>query len=459
MLHQRAQLVGAMSRIVDVGVLIVSAVAAYHLRVWIYSPLSDWPEYVPVFGLMIAVWSVLLYWFEAHEAPVRPGMVCDVIRLLKVSVVGFLLAGAVIFAVRGHFISRLLVGVYAVVAFFFMLAGRCVLRFVLARTTFPERRVIVVADGPRADEIRAIVERERRRGVYVVDVVGRRALAARRADDPAAALSDLLSTTVVDEVIFDLNSFDMVRLTDLLLVCERLGVIAHVTFDLGGMKITRTPPPDLHGLPLLTFATIPHDERLLLVKRVFDIAVSAALLVLLSPVLALVALAVKLSSPGPLLFRQVRAGEHGRRFTIYKFRSMVANAESLQPALVGANEMTGPVFKIRADPRLTRIGRVLRRTSLDELPQLWNVLKGEMSIVGPRPAVPSEVARYESWQRRRLSMKPGLTCLWQVSGRSSIAFDRWMRLDLEYIETWSLGLDLRILIRTIPAVLTGRGAS
>lgn len=459
MLHQRAQLVGALSRIVDAGVLIVSAVAAYHLRVWIYSPLSDWPEYVPVFGLMIAVWSVLLYWFEAHEAPFRPGLVSDAIRLLKVSVVGFLLTGAVIFAVKGHFISRLLVGVYAVVAFVFVLIGRCALRFVLARTTFPERRVLIVADGPRADEIRAIVERERRRGVYVVDVVSMRALAASRQGDPAAALSHLLSTTVVDEVIFDLNSSDMVRLTDSLLVCERLGVIAHVTFDLGEMKITKTAPAELHGLPLLTFTTIPHDERLLLVKRVFDIAVSAALLVLLSPVLALVALAVKLSSPGPVLFRQVRAGEHGRRFTMYKFRSMVANAETLKAELAGANEMTGPVFKIRADPRLTRIGGALRRSSLDELPQLWNVLKGEMSIVGPRPAVPSEVARYEPWQRRRLSMKPGLTCLWQVSGRSSIAFDRWMRLDLEYIETWSLGLDLRILIRTISAVITGRGAS
>jgi lipopolysaccharide/colanic/teichoic acid biosynthesis glycosyltransferase len=183
------------------------------------------------------------------------------------------------------------------------------------------------------------------------------------------------------------------------------------------------------------------------------------MLVALSPVLALVVLAVKLTSPGPVLFRQIRFGARGRPFTMYKFRSMVADAEMFRAALAGANEVTGPVFKIREDPRLTAIGAFLRRTSLDELPQLWNVLRGEMSLVGPRPAVPSEVARYEPWQRRRLSMKPGLTCLWQISGRSRVAFDRWMRLDLEYVDRWSLGLDLWILVRTIPAVLSGRGAS
>ena len=459
MLHQRAQLVGTLCHVVDVSVLILSAAAAYHLRAWIRPPLSDWPEYVPVFTLMVVLWSLLLYWFKLYEAPTRTSLATDALGIFKVSVAGFLLAGAVIFAARGHFISRLLIGVYAVVAWFFVLVGRCVLRFVLARTTAPECRVLIVGDGPRAEEIRTTLERERRWGIQVVDVVGMRALAATSGGDPAPALSQQLSTTVVDEVIFDLNSSDMGHLTDSLLVCERLGVIAHVSLGLGDLEVAVTPPNELHGMPLLTVTTIPHDERLLFVKRVFDISVSAAMLVLLSPLLGLMALAVKLSSPGPVLFRQMRSGAHGRLFTMFKFRSMVENAEMLQATLAGANEVSGPVFKIRQDPRLTSIGRFLRRTSLDELPQLWNVLRGEMSIVGPRPAVPSEVARYEPWQRRRLSMKPGLTCLWQVSGRSTVAFDRWMRLDLEYIDRWSLGLDFRILARTILAVVSGRGAS
>ncbi|PYR93204.1 MAG: hypothetical protein DMF84_09400 [Acidobacteria bacterium] len=176
--------------------------------------------------------------------------------------------------------------------------------------------------------------------------------------------------------------------------------------------------------------------------------------------MGLIALAVKLTSRGPVLFKQVRAGANGRPFVMHKFRSMCEGAESLQAELAGANEMSGPVFKIRNDPRLTPLGRFLRRSSFDELPQLWNVLRGEMSLVGPRPPVPSEVIRYEAWQRRRLSMKPGLTCLWQVSGRSEIAdFDQWMKLDLQYIDSWSLTLDLQILARTVPAVVTGRGAA
>jgi len=174
--------------------------------------------------------------------------------------------------------------------------------------------------------------------------------------------------------------------------------------------------------------------------------------------LATLAALVKLESPGPALFRQVRIGLNGRRFKLYKFRSMRDGAEAELDRLLPHNEADGPVFKMRADPRVTRVGAFLRRTSLDELPQLWNVLVGEMSIVGPRPPLPHEVKRYERWQRRRLSVKPGLTCTWQVSGRSDMTFDRWMELDLEYIDRWSLRNDLRIMLRTIPAVLLGRGA-
>ncbi len=175
--------------------------------------------------------------------------------------------------------------------------------------------------------------------------------------------------------------------------------------------------------------------------------------------MAAIALAIRLTSSGQVLFRQVRCGLNGRRFTLYKFRTMVEDAERRRPELHHLNEMDGPVFKVRRDPRVTRLGRLLRRYSLDELPQLWNVLSGTMSLVGPRPAIPEEVAQYQRWQRRRLSMRPGLTCLWQISGRNDLDFDRWMELDLEYIDSWSPLLDLKILARTVPVVLSGRGAS
>jgi lipopolysaccharide/colanic/teichoic acid biosynthesis glycosyltransferase len=170
------------------------------------------------------------------------------------------------------------------------------------------------------------------------------------------------------------------------------------------------------------------------------------------------ALAIRLTSAGPVLFRQERVGLNGRRFSLYKFRTMIVDAERQRDALLSLNEMDGPVFKISRDPRVTPVGAFLRRSSLDELPQLFNVLWGQMSLVGPRPPIPSEVRQYEAWQRRRLSMKPGITCLWQVNGRNKIGFRQWMAMDLEYIDKWSLGLDLKILAQTIPAVLKREGA-
>jgi exopolysaccharide biosynthesis polyprenyl glycosylphosphotransferase len=193
-------------------------------------------------------------------------------------------------------------------------------------------------------------------------------------------------------------------------------------------------------------------------KRALDVVVALLCLGLGAPLLALIALMVRLTSPGPVLFKQTRVGLAGRQFTLYKFRSMCVNAESLREQLLHMNEVSGPVFKIKNDPRVTPVGRLLRKLSLDELPQLWNVLRGDMSLVGPRPPVPHEVAQYGARELRRLAVKPGLTCLWQVNGRSSVAFDHWVEMDLIYIDTMSFWNDLIILVKTVPAVVTGRGA-
>jgi exopolysaccharide biosynthesis polyprenyl glycosylphosphotransferase len=241
--------------------------------------------------------------------------------------------------------------------------------------------------------------------------------------------------------------------------CERFGV--PFALPAYGFRLSRARPVNGQGLRdgYVHFLNIEHKPVQMVLKRLFDVAASALALWILSPVILLAALLIKITSPGEIFFKQERVGMHGRRFFMLKFRSMVANAEELKMKLLSHNEQSGPVFKIRKDPRITPVGRFIRKFSIDELPQLINVLRGEMSIVGPRPPLPSEVAEYEPWQRRRLSVRPGLTCLWQVSGRNKVGFQDWMYLDMQYIDHWSLGQDFNLILKTVPVVLTGRGAS
>ena len=242
--------------------------------------------------------------------------------------------------------------------------------------------------------------------------------------------------------------------------CELEGVEAWLVADFFATQISRTSFDELLDRPLLIFRTAPETSWQSVIKHVMDLAGSFVLLILLSPLFLLIAIAIKIASPGPVFFCQQRSGQNGAPFTLYKFRTMITNAEQFKHELEAMNEMSGPVFKVTNDPRITRVGRWLRRYSLDELPQLFNVLRGEMSLVGPRPLPVDEVKRFNDLaHRRRLSVNPGITCLWQISGRNQIKdFKHWVRLDLEYIDNWSLWLDFKILLRTIPAVFAATGA-
>lgn len=230
----------------------------------------------------------------------------------------------------------------------------------------------------------------------------------------------------------------------------------HLVVDLTGTD----PQLDIDLRPYLTAdaGLITASRFSLWIKRAIDVVGSMVLLVLLSPVFAVIALAVASTSPGPTLFKQRRVGKDGHEFEFYKFRSMGATAEQERYLLIDGNECNGPVFKIRSDPRVTTVGRFIRRTSLDEMPQLWNVLRGNMSLVGPRPPLPNEVHQYSAWERQRLAVRPGITGIWQVSGRSDLDFETWVTMDIRYIQEWRLWLDLVLLIKTIPAALSGRGA-
>src|SRR6185369_390309 len=242
--------------------------------------------------------------------------------------------------------------------------------------------------------------------------------------------------------------------------CELEGIEVWLMADFFKTQISRTSFDDFYGHAIMVFRAVPEASWASVAKQLIDFFGAAAMLVILAPFLVMFAVLIKFTSPGPILFRQQRSGLNGRPFTLYKFRTMVTNAEQLKHELAAMNEMTGPVFKLTNDPRITQIGKILRKFSIDELPQLYNVLRGEMSLVGPRPLPVDEVKRFHDLaHRRRLSVKPGLTCLWQISGRNNVKdFKDWVRLDLEYIDNWSLWLDFKILLRTVPVVLAGTGA-
>jgi exopolysaccharide biosynthesis polyprenyl glycosylphosphotransferase len=270
----------------------------------------------------------------------------------------------------------------------------------------------------------------------------------------------VLRERIVDEVYFAVSSHRMhAGVQQGVAICERLGV--PFAIPICDYRLARARPAYGGSLSdgYVHYLMGRYSPVQAAVKRMLDILASSAALVVLSPLLLCAALAVKLSSRGPVFFRQERVGLHGRTFAMLKFRSMVSNAEALKADLEHRNEQAGPVFKIAHDPRVTAVGRFLRKHSIDELPQLVNVLRGDMSLVGPRPPLPKEVAKYEAWQRRRLSVRPGLTCVWQVSGRNQISFEQWMLLDMQYIDHWNLLQDLRLIVRTVPVVLSGRGAS
>ena len=297
----------------------------------------------------------------------------------------------------------------------------------------------------------------------VIDDTGREAVAVEEVPvvGNLASMLDYVRANPVDEIVFVPGRRSLEDLAPYFEKCEIMGTKTRLTLNFFPGKIARPVLDSFDDLPVLTYSPVRDLNAALLFKYAFDRVVALILLILFFPVMVVLAVLIAATSPSwrdPIFYNQIRLGLNGRPFKLWKFRSMRLGADLELAKLAAKNEMRGPVFKIKRDPRITPIGRLLRKTSLDELPQLWNVLIGEMSLVGPRPPIPAEVEKYDQWQLRRLSMKPGITCLWQVNGRNQLPFDTWMKLDLEYIDNWSLMLDLKILLKTIYVVATGYGA-
>jgi len=371
------------------------------------------------------------------------------------------------FLYPSYFYSRLILAYTAVLTVLFLSAARLAESYIMGRLRargIGIRRVLIVGLGEVG---RTIIRHIVARPELGFDVVGfvddapskhAADIGRFRALGTTSLLPKLLGEMEIDEVIITLPWKYHRKIMHIMSLCSREHVRVLVVPDLFQMSLSWVHMEDLQGVPMLGIREPSLRGWKLAVKRAVDVVISATALVLLAPLLGLIAVAIHLESPGGAIFRQQRVGRNGRLFTVYKFRSMYAGAEEERIRLQSLNEADGPLFKIRDDPRRTRVGRFLRRFSLDELPQLYNVLRGEMSLVGPRPGLPEEVERYEEWHRKRLEVSPGITGLWQISGRSKLSFEEMCLLDIYYVEQWAPSLDLTILLKTIPAVIFGHGA-
>jgi exopolysaccharide biosynthesis polyprenyl glycosylphosphotransferase len=424
-----------------------------------------YPEYVPI---QIAMTGILLLTYVLkglYQSPRGPSWVAEMSSVLSATSIGVMILFAAVSMARYPASSRALFIYFWLLAIILVGQSRLVHRVAtvaLRRWNIGVKRVLVVGgQNPLGRRIMHSIVTERNQAARVVGFVDLEPapdFGRFRFLGTVDRIGRIVEDYSIDQVVIALPAAShqqVLRITD---HCQRGGVDFRVVPDLYQIRLNRVDVDTINGIPLIAVSSSRIMGWNLILKRVLDIALSAILLLILSPLTALVAVAIRLDSPGPVLFRQTRIGKNGVPFTFLKFRSMRVGAEEQLEELLPLNEASGPIFKIRNDPRMTRVGRVLRRTSIDELPQIVNVLKGEMSWVGPRPPIPQEVERYADWHHRRLEVSPGITGLWQVSGRSGIPFDEMVMLDIYYIENWSLGMDIRILLRTVPAVVTGGGA-
>ena len=466
--HREAKIVLGLA---DSILIILAFFAAYQTRFqlnsrkifyWAFS--IDFPVAVLLALISVLCWLLIGYWFDIYDklGSAHPGVVFrDTFRQCFLGAISLILAE---YLLRRD-LSRAFVLLFAVYAWILLCLFRINAGYLIGavrKQLKTEHFVMVVGTGERARRIGESLEQSADYGIRLIGFLGPEQGQVRLSKSyeqfPLSRMSELLRKQIVDEVIFAVDTATLPEMESVFLLCDEEGVRSRVLLDFFPHVNSRMYLDQLGNAQLLTFSAVPHDEIRLLLKRATDVILAAAALVLLLPFMVVIAAAIRITSQGPAIFRQERCGLNGRRFTFYKFRSMCDNAEEMKASLEHLNRKS-IAFKIPDDPRLTRIGRLLRKFSIDEWPQLWNVLKGDMSLVGPRPAVPNEVELYQTWQRRRLRMRPGLTCLWALAGRDMLDFDTWMKLDLEYIDNWSLELDLKIMLRTIPHIVTGSGAN
>jgi exopolysaccharide biosynthesis polyprenyl glycosylphosphotransferase len=463
-LHRNVKLI---QRLLDISITVFSFVVSFLLVNKLgfdFSSISV--DYYYIFLLMMPTWAVLIKTTNLAQIPRSRTYMSIFFRILN-----FNLVGLIFLIIYKHIFSLEAVG-YIFILYFSAINWLSL--FTLRLTTFRfvkafrasghnVHNLVIVADHDSEEIIDSILD-HKEWGYRIVAIfsdskhIRETYYPLIRVLPERSNIKNFLKVDIVDEVLYCKKDVDLERADRIVAACKELGITLKVKSNVGEFAFPESKLTHLERTPFLTFINTPNNSLRWIWKSISDFAIAAILLFFLSPIFLMVAMIIRLTSKGPAVFKQKRVGLHGRQFYIYKFRTMVTNAEELKAKLMAQNESDGPTFKIKKDPRITPIGRFLRKTSIDELPQLFNVLKGEMSLIGPRPPLASEVAEYEDWQLRRLSVKPGITCTWQIiPNRNDVVFEKWMKLDIEYIEKWSLKEDFLLFFRTIKSVLINKG--
>jgi len=425
-----------------------------------------------IFLGILLLWHRVFRFFDLYESRRLSRQRDEVRDIVKATSVGTIAMYAIAIAFHVTMINYVFVGVFWISLTFITASDRLGVRYVLRQVRIKGknlRNILIVGTNDAAVQFARKIEQSPWLGYRILAFVDEEWPGLKKFNEEGYSLAcnfeglrKFLRSNVVDEVVVTLPLRSLHSYaSEIAELCEEQGILVRVVSNIFDLKHARSKAEDFEGDSHITHSTGTIVAGWpAIIKWVLDFTISLFLIVFFSPLFLVTALLIKLTSPGPVFFLQERLGLNKRRFHIYKFRTMSADAESRMKEIEHLNELSGPVFKIKNDPRITTVGKFLRSTSIDELPQLFNVLKGDMSLVGPRPMAVRDYEGFnEDWQRRRFSVRPGITCLWQVLGRNSIPFEQWMELDLQYIDRWSLWLDVQILVKTIPAVLRGSGAS
>jgi exopolysaccharide biosynthesis polyprenyl glycosylphosphotransferase len=423
-------------------------------------------DYMVMLGLIIPTWAILLHTSNLASITRTRSHFSIFISFLNFSFIGF----ALLFLYKHVFaldnFSHFVIITFSLINLFALYTFRMITYRVFKyfrANGLNISNIIIYADDKSEKFIDSIIE-HKELGLRILMIISDSALIRKRFGDTVRIYPDkiniktILDIDIIDEVIYCKRSVDDEKTQNMIEICEEIGVTLRIQSVPSNKRISKANHTELEHIPFITIKNTPANSLALAWKSFSDFWISSAVIFFSSPIMLFIVIMIKASSKGPVIFRQERVGLRGRKFYIYKFRTMVHNAEALKTNLAAQNESDGPTFKIKNDPRITFIGRYLRKTGLDELPQLFNVLKGEMSLIGPRPPLSSEVEKYERWQLRRLSVKPGITCTWQIiPNRNEVLFDNWMKLDIQYIDNWSFRKDLELLLKTLKTVIIGTG--
>ncbi len=421
-----------------------------------------------LFILIMPFWLIILYLIQVTEIPRTKQTKILFLEYLQSTLLVVVLLLIFYFVFKLYLISRIFLIVFAMFGFLFLFLARLIEYrvFKIYRAKgYNQVNIVVIADESSLPFIESLLA-NKEWGYRIIAIFTASSVIKEKYEKSIIllpeqyllVLNDLMEVDILDEVLYLKAKVIPSEVRETVRSCEELGVVFSLRYKDSNVKLTNAIRTRIGNEKFMTFINIPHNIYALTIKKIMDISISLFVIIVLSPAFLVISLMIKLTSRGPVVFKQTRVGLRGRQFSLYKFRTMIVDAEKLKKQLEADNEADGPVFKIKDDPRVTTIGKFLRRSGLDELPQLFNILKGEMSLIGPRPPLPEETKSYKRWQLRRLSVKPGLSCFWQIKpDRNSIKFEKWMEMDLAYIDNWSLRLDFIILLKTILTVFQRTG--